>query len=192
MFEKARQQPTRMQQQKFIRMELQTKLERGEPIYLTEIHMMDEPWRMFGLMAIYGIVLDDTGREQRDANSELLLEPIELVTLNPKNAEKPIKQKVQQDERIAGTEKFQRTTKYKDLGTHVTLPCKQANKMIQLRGWPNINHHSNGNKTGTLVELAWLRAEAKKPDALPEVTENLAVIEKWLAAKQPKPQQRGG
>lgn len=170
-----REQPTDDKRRNEIRALLIGEIRSGR-FFLTPILMEDEPFRTLGLEVLDGVVVE-SGRPQYGAAPALAadLPPTRLITImhqagapayDPKGliTVRRVRQEV-----VPGTS-ITRAVKFDEPHGHdATLTHKDARAVLVARGWPIRDHKSRGNVLGTVVEWAWLQAEAKLPTATIEL-----------------------
>lgn len=166
-------------------------------LFLTPILMEAEPWRSFAWYAIDGKTREDT----RVVDAVPLFAggqgpgPVRLVVIDTTVDRKQfrfgrIRYKRIVQERVPGTDHIVEAPKWFDGGTDETLPHDVARQVLQREGWPVTNVASLGARTGNVVEIEWLKAEAARNDARSDTRELLAKLEARLTSAPDK--QKGG
>lgn len=137
------------------------------PIYLTEALMEAEPDRTMIFMAIDGHVLNG-GSPMVDPGEAIEQPAVRIMSIDETRS---IRIKERSKQRIPGTNRHETVTQHKSLGTDATVRHTDARELLYKYGHPVLDWRSKGGKKGHIVEVAWLEAEVKKPDCLPEFVE---------------------
>ncbi len=138
-----------------------------DPLFITELLQEQEPDRTMCFMAIDGHVLNG-GSPMVDPELQIERPPVRLMHLE---TGKPIHVKERKEERVPGTVLMVMNTRQRPIGDDVTVRHVVARDLLYKHGFPTLDHRTRGGKKGTIVEVAWLEAEARKPDCLPEILE---------------------
>lgn len=149
------------------------RLHQSNGLFLTPILQLEEPFRSNALEALDGVEVEG-GRPKRDEGKVIAaqLGPVRLAAIknegdglveyDPKGH---IYQTVFNSYIVPGTEVLQRHKAQKDNGSFASLGHYQARDVLVKYGWPIRDYRSKGNTRGTVVEVDWLKAEVKKPEA---------------------------
>lgn len=154
-----------------------------QPIYMTDILLLPQPAQTDALMAIAGH--DWEGQAQRNAQEEPIeVRKFRLMSIDPSY---PIQVKRKVTVRRPGTDQETQEATWIKLGQDVTVTWREASAILWAEGWPvkqalfregiSLARHD----IGRVVEVEWLRAEAQKPNVLPEVKAIWEQVEKRLA-----------
>lgn len=148
------------ERRELIKDELHT-LMAGGRLFITEILLLDEPWRTLALEVADGVVVGAGGVPQYNGDPAFDFGQIRLILVDEGGE---ITEDVIKDERIPGTTKFQRVDRTLRHGADATLPHIRARRILRWNGWPIQNLYTNGRVLGGVVEWAWLEHKAQEPD----------------------------
>ena len=150
-----------------IRGYLKSEVVLGRPVFVTDMLMEKEPERTFLFMSADGHVLNGSA-PMVDTDFKVDLPTVRLMTIDEKQT---IMRMERSQQRIPGTELVEEVTRHVRLGNDAVVDHSAARDLLWKNGYPFLNNRTRGAKQGFIVEVAWLEAEAKKADCLPELLE---------------------